>query len=110
LVSGEEVGRRVVDAYRDLPEEEQNNIRYSKKRYTYKDTNKFDELLGFAYKLFNTKTEGSRAYYPVGYILYSFTNSSQDLVSREYMRQVFGKKDIDNEIVDFYKDISETSP
>jgi hypothetical protein len=99
-----------VDAYRDLPEEEQNNIRYSEKRYIYKDTNKFNELLGFACKLFNTKTEGSRAYYLVGYVLYSFTNSSQDLVNREYMRQVFGKKDADNEIADFYKDISETLP
>jgi len=29
LVSGDEVGRRVVDAYRDLPEELQNDIRYS---------------------------------------------------------------------------------
>jgi hypothetical protein len=110
LVSGEEVGRRVVDAYRDLPEEEQNDIRYSEERYTYKDANKFDELLGFACKPFNTKTEGSGAYYPVGYALYSFTDGSQDLVSRECMRQVFGKKDADNEIADFYEDIGETPP
>lgn len=110
LVSGEEVGRRVVDAYRDLPEEEQNDIRYSEERYTYKDANKFDELLGFACKPFNTKTEGSGAYYPVGYALYSFTDGSQDLVSRECMRQVFGKTDADNEIADFYEDIGETPP
>ena len=110
LVSGEEVGRRVVDAYRDLPEEEQNDIRYSEERYTYKDANKFDELLGFACKPFNTKTEGSGAYYPVGYALYSFTDGSQDLVSRECMRQVFGKTDADNEIADFYENIGERPP
>jgi hypothetical protein len=110
LVSGEEVGRRVVDAYRDLPEEEQYDIRYSEERYTYEDANRFDTLLGFACKPFNTKTEGSGAYYPVGYALYSFTDGSQDLVSRECMRQVFGKKDADNEIADFYEDIGETPP
>lgn len=110
LVSGEEVGRRVVDAYRDLPEEEQNDIRYSEERYTYKDAHRFDTLLGFACKPFNTKTEGSRAYYPVGYALYSFTDGSEDLVSRECMRQVFGKTDADNEIAEFYEDIGETPP
>ncbi|KAH7418755.1 hypothetical protein BKA64DRAFT_554761, partial [Cadophora sp. MPI-SDFR-AT-0126] len=110
LVSGEEVGRRVVDAYRDLPEEEQNDIRYSEKRYTYEDVEMFDELLGFACKPFNTKTEGSRAYYPVGYALYSFTDGSRDLVSRECMRQVFGKTDADNQIAEFYEDIGETPP
>jgi hypothetical protein len=76
LVSDKEVGRRVVNAYQDLLEEEQNDIRYSEERYIYKDTNKFDELLGFVCKPFNTKTEGSGAYYPVGYVLYSFTNGS----------------------------------
>jgi hypothetical protein len=99
-----------MDTYQDLPEEEQNNIRYSEERYTYKNANKFNKLLGFAYKLFNTKTKGSRAYYSVKYTLYSFTNSSQDLISKECIRQVFGKKDINNEIADFYKDIGETPP
>jgi hypothetical protein len=76
----------------------------------YKDTNRFDTLLGFACKLFNTKTEGSGAYYLVRYILCSFTNSLQDLINKEYMRQVFGKKDTDNKIADFYENISETLP
>jgi hypothetical protein len=110
LVSGEEVGRRVVDAYRDLPEEEQYDIRYSEKRYTYEDAGRFDTLLGFASKPFNTKTKGSGAYYPRGYGLYSFTDGSEDLVSRECIRKVFGKTDADNEIADFYEDIDETPP
>jgi hypothetical protein len=100
----------VVNAYRDLLEEEQYDIRYSEKRYTYKDADKFDELLGFASKPFESKREDSGAYYQVGYTLYSFTNSSQDLVSRECIRQVLGKTDIDNEIAKFYEDISETPP
>jgi hypothetical protein len=64
----------VVNAYQDLLEEEQNDIRYSEERYIYKDANKFNELLSFVYKPFNTKTKGSKAYYPVRYALYSFTN------------------------------------
>jgi hypothetical protein len=64
-----------VNAYRDLLKKEQNNIRYSEKRYIYKDTNKFNELLGFVYKPFNTKIKGFKAYYLVRYTLYSFTNS-----------------------------------
>ncbi|KAF4610349.1 hypothetical protein G7Y89_g15771 [Cudoniella acicularis] len=110
LVSGGEVGNRVVDAYRNLPEEEQFDIRYSEERYTYEDANRFDTLLGFACKPFNTKTEGSGAYYPAGYGLYSFTDGSQDLVSRDCIRKVFGKTDADNEIADFYEEIDETPP
>jgi hypothetical protein len=42
--------------------------------------------------------------------LYSFTDGSQDLVSRTCIKNVFGDKDADNEIADFYEDISETPP
>jgi hypothetical protein len=98
LVSGEEAGRRAVDAYCNLPEEEQNDIRYSEKKYTYKDTYKFDYILGFASILSN------------GYVLYSFTNSLEEIVSRTALRKVFGETDTDCEIEEFFDEIGETLP
>lgn len=98
LVSGEEAGRRAVDAYRDLPEEEQNDIRYSEKKYTYKDAHKFDYILGFASVPSN------------GYALYSFTDGSEEIVSRTALRKVFGETDADCEIEEFFDEIGETPP
>jgi hypothetical protein len=117
LVSGEDIGRQALRAYIRLPERQKKDIRYSEKRYTWDDEEEFDELienfdkiLGFACKPFKTKTEGSNAKYPDGYALQSFKDGSQDIVSRQCLRNVFGRKDADNQITEFYEDIDETPP
>lgn len=110
LVSGQDVGRRVTDAYRSLPKEQQNDIRFSEKKYTYKNADEFVDILGFASKPFNTRTADSGAYYPDGYALHSFKDDSKRLVSRSASRKVFGKVDADSEMAEFYDEVGETPP
>src|SRR5204863_1046475 len=83
LVSGEDIGRRANDAYLKLPDEEKRDIRYSAERYSCKDLNSYDKILGFACNPFKTKTEGSRAYYPEGYAWVAFQEGGDDILSRE---------------------------
>jgi hypothetical protein len=83
-----------VDAYRDLPEDLQNDIRYSKQEHTYIDAPKFDYILGFAYNRHNK------------YILYSFINSSKVLLSITILRAVFRQTNTDNKIKAFCENIN----
>ena len=110
LVSGEEVGRQATDAYINLPEERKVDIRYTERNYTYKDAKEFDSIIGFACKPFKTKTEGSGANYPPGYAYYLMKDGTKRFVSRAAMRKIFGRKDADNDIEDFYEEINEARP
>jgi hypothetical protein len=101
LISGASAGRRATDAYRSLPEEEQNDIRHSEKKYTYKDAGKFDRIIGFASKPSESRRKN-------GYALYSFADGSEELLSLTALRNVFGEVDADNEVEEFYEDIDET--
>jgi hypothetical protein len=94
LVLSKEARRRAVNAYYNLLKEEQNDIKYFKEKYIYKDANKFDYILGFAFKPFNR------------YILYSFTNGLKEILSIIALKGVFRKANIDYKIKEFFKDIS----
>ena len=110
LVSGEEIGDRARDAYLDLPEEKKVDIRYTENKYTHKNAGEFDYIIGFACKPFQTKTIGSGAYYPAGYAYYKMTDGTKCLVSRTAMRKIFGMKDADDDIAEFYEQVKETPP
>jgi hypothetical protein len=89
LVLSKEARRRAVNAYYNLLKEEQNDIKYFKEKYIYKDANKFDYILGFAFKPFNR------------YILYSFTNGLKEILSITTLKGVFRKANIDYKIKEF---------
>ncbi len=102
LLSGTEVGHHATDAYFDLPESEQKDVRFSDRKYSYKDAVNFEELLGFATKKMECLTISEPTTRYPGYGLVKFRSGETDLLSRTALRKMLGKKDADNEIALFF--------
>ncbi|KAK5312303.1 hypothetical protein LTR93_011392 [Exophiala xenobiotica] len=102
LLSGTEVGHHATDAYFELPESEQKDIRFSDRKYSYKDAVNFEELLGFATKTMECLTISEPTTRYPGYGLVKFKSGETDLLSRTALRKMLGKKDADDEIALFF--------
>ncbi len=102
LLSGTEVGHHATDAYFDLPESKQKDVRFSDRKYSYKDAVNFEELLGFATKKMECLTISEPTTRYPGYGLVKFRSGETDLLSRTALRKMLGKKDADNEIALFF--------
>ncbi|KAL1845579.1 hypothetical protein Plec18170_009714 [Paecilomyces lecythidis] len=103
LMSGEEAGRRVTQAYLSLPESEKNDLRYTGQKYGIKDIRSFVEIDGWADKPFQTKSLDSNRVYTSAIGRVVWKDGTKHYMNRQAMRNILGRKDADNEIQEFHQ-------
>ena len=97
LASGQEVGWRATEGYLSLPKEEIRDARYSEKRYSLDDIDRFERLIDFASNPFQTRSSDEPRH-PPGYGLVEFKDGTEDVLSRAGLRSLLGVRDADWEI------------
>lgn len=111
LRSGGEIGRKAADGYRNMGKDKTVRLGEADKKYSRKDADAFQKILGVASKPIETKTIGTGFQYPVAsvYILCRKTTNDgvkewRDFVFRQTLRRMLGKTDADEEINEYYEE------
>jgi len=110
LRSGGEIGRKAADGYRNMGKDKIVRLGEADKKYSRKDADAFQKILGVASKPIETKTIGTGFQYPVAsiYVLCRRTTEDgvkewRDFVFRQTLRRMLGKTDADEEIKEYYE-------